>query len=84
MDFFDEIIEFFVVGVCKLDFVIYRFGVDVMGFVVENVLVVGDFFLKDVVLVKVVGCCVVWLKGEGWGGEVIDEFVFDVIIMDLV
>ena len=44
---------------------------------------VGDSFLKDVVPAKAVGCRVAWLKGEGWGGEVIDESVPDVIITDL-
>ncbi len=46
-----------------------------MGFAAENVLVVGDSFSKDVVPAKAVGCRVAWLKGEGWGGEVIDESV---------
>ena len=38
---------------------------------------------KDVVPAKAVGCRVAWLKGEGWGGEVIDESVPDVIITNL-
>ena len=38
---------------------------------------------RDVVPAKQVGCPVVWLKGEGWGGEVIDESLPDVIITDL-
>ena len=83
LDFFDEIIESSVVGVRKPDPAIYRLGVDAMGFAAENVLVVGDSFLKDVVPAKAVGCRVAWLKGEGWGGEVIDESVPDVIITDL-
>lgn len=44
---------------------------------------VGDSFSKDVVPAKAVGCRVAWLKGEGWGGEVIDESVPDVIITNL-
>ena len=83
LDFFDEIIESSVVGVRKPDPAIYRLGVDAMGFAAENVLVVGDSFSKDVVPAKAVGCRVAWLKGEGWGGEVIDESVPDVIITDL-
>ena len=46
-------------------------------------LVVGDSLSKDVVRGKAVGCRVGWLKGEGWGGEVIDESVADVIITNL-
>lgn len=83
LDFFDEIIESSVVGVRKPDPAIYRLGVDAMGFVSKNVLVVGDSFSKDVVPAKAVGCRVAWLKGEGWGGEVIDESVPDVIITNL-
>ena len=83
LDFFDEIIESSVVGVRKPDPAIYRLGVEAMAFEAENVLVVGDSFSKDVVPAKAVGCRVAWLKGEGWGGEVIDESVPDVIITDL-
>ena len=83
LDFFDEIIESSVVGVRKPDPAIYRLGVDAMGFVAKNVLVGGDSFSKDVVPAKAVGCRVAWLKGEGWGGEVIDESVPDVIITNL-
>lgn len=80
---FDAIIESSVVGVRKPDPAIYRLGVDAMGCEAENVLVVGDSFSKDVVPAKAVGCRVAWLKGEGWGGEVIDESVPDVVITDL-
>ena len=79
LDFFESS----VVGVRKPDPAIYGLGVDAMGFVAKNVLVVGDSFSKDVVPAKAVGCRVAWLKGEGWGGEVIDESVPDVIITDL-
>lgn len=82
-DFFGNIIESSVVGVRKPDPAIYRLGVEAMGFEAENVLVVGDSFSKDVVPAKAVGCRVAWLKGEGWGGEVIDESLPDVVITDL-
>lgn len=83
-DFFDEIIESSVVGVRKPDPAIYRLGVEATGFEAGNVLVVGDSFSKDVVPAKAAGCRVAWLKGEGWGGEVIDESLPDAIITDLV
>ena len=79
----DDIIESSVVGVRKPDPAIYRLGVEAMGYEACKVLVVGDSFSKDVVPAKQVGCPVVWLKGEGWGGEVIDESLPDVIITDL-
>lgn len=83
-DFFSDIVESSVVGVRKPDPAIYRLGVEAMGFEAQKVLVVGDSFSKDVVPAKAVGCKVAWLKGEGWGGEVIDESVPDVIMTDLV
>ena len=82
-DFFSDIVESSVVGVRKPDPAIYRLGVEAMGFEARKVLVVGDSFSKDVVPAKAVGCKVAWLKGEGWGGEVIDESVPDVIMTDL-
>lgn len=83
-DFFVEIVESSVVGVRKPDPAIYKLGVEAMGSEAKNVLVVGDSFSKDVVPAKAVGCRVAWLKGEGWGGEVIDESVPDVILTSLV
>lgn len=82
-DCFTEVIESAVVGVRKPDPAIYQLGVDAMGYPAQEIVVVGDSFSKDVVPAKHVGCKVVWLKGEGWGGEVIDETLPDVIITDL-
>ena len=81
--FFADIVESSVVGVRKPDPAIYQLGVDAMGFSADQVLVVGDSFSKDVVPAKKCGCKVVWLKGEGWGGEVIDESLPDEIITSL-
>ena len=67
----------------KPDPAIYQLGVDAMGINASEVLVVGDSFSKDVVPAKKVGCKVVWLKGEGWGNETIDESLPDVIITSL-
>lgn len=83
-DFFSDVIESSVVGVCKPDPAIYRLGVEVLKLPVENVLVVGDSFSKDMVPAKTVGCKVAWLKGEGWENEEIDESLPDIIITDLV
>ena len=54
-----------------------------MGLPAGEVLVVGDSFSKDVFPAKTVGCKVVWLSGEGWGNEEIDESLPDIIITDL-
>lgn len=45
-DFFSDVIESSVVGVCKPDPAIYRLGVEVLKLSAENVLVVGDSFRK--------------------------------------
>lgn len=81
--FFADVVESSVVGVRKPDPAIYQLGVDAMGFNASEVLVVGDSFSKDVVPAKKVGCKVVWLKGEGWGNETIDESLPDAIITSL-
>lgn len=83
MDYFSDIVESSVVGVRKPDPAIYQLGVDAMGYPAENVLVVGDSFSKDMVPAKKVGCKAAWLKGEGWGGEVTDDSLPDVIITDM-
>lgn len=81
---FADIVESSVVGVRKPDPAIYQLGVDAMGYEAEQVLVVGDSFSKDMVPAKKVGCKAVWLKGEGWGGEVTDDSLPDAIITDMV
>ncbi len=83
-DYFAEIVESSVVGVRKPDPAIYQLGVDAMGYEAGQVLVVGDSFSKDMVPAKKVGCKAVWLKGEGWGGEVTDDSLPDAIITDMV
>lgn len=84
MDCFADIVESSVVGVRKPDPAIYQLGVDAIGLNAEQVLVVGDSFSKDMVPAKKVGCKAVWLKGEGWGGEVTDDSLPDAIITDMV
>lgn len=83
MDYFASIVESSVVGVRKPDPAIYQLGVDAMGYEADKVLVVGDSFSKDMVPAKKVGCKAAWLKGEGWGGEVTDHSLPDVIITDM-
>lgn len=83
MDCFADIVESSVVGVRKPDPAIYQLGVDAMGYEADKILVVGDSFSKDMVPAKKVGCKAVWLKGEGWGGEVTDDSLPDAIITDM-
>lgn len=82
-EYFSDVIESSVVGVRKPDPAIYQMGVDAMGYDASCILVVGDSFSKDMVPAKKVGCKAVWLKGEGWGGEVTDDTLPDLIITDM-
>lgn len=81
--FFPTIIESAVVGVRKPDPAIYRLGVEAAGCPAEETLVVGDSFGKDMVPAKAVGCRAVWLRGEGWSKETVDEALPDAIITTL-
>ena len=81
--FFSDVIESSVVGVRKPDPAIYQLGVNALGLSAGEVLVVGDSFSKDIVPAKKIGCQAVWLRGEGWGHEDIDETLPDQIVSTL-
>lgn len=81
--YFSAIVESAVVGVRKPDPAIYRLGVEAAGVDASEVLVVGDSYDKDIVPAKTVGCKAVWLKGEGWKPETVDESLPDAIIKSL-
>lgn len=82
--YFSAIVESAVVGVRKPDPAIYRLGVKATGAPAGEVLVVGDSYDKDMVPAKAVGCQTVWLKGEGWKPEMVDESLPDAIITSIV
>jgi putative hydrolase of the HAD superfamily len=82
--YFSAIVESAVVGVRKPDPAIYRLGVKATGAPAGEVLVVGDSYDKDMVPAKAVGCQAVWLKGEGWKPETVDESLPDAIITSIV
>lgn len=81
--FFSSVVESSVVGVRKPDPAIYRMGVNAMGFNAEEVAVIGDSFSKDMVPAKRIGCKIIWLKGERWEKEEVDESLPDAIITSL-
>lgn len=81
--YFSAIVESAVVGVRKPDPAIYRLGVEAAGVDASEVLVVGDSYDKDIVPAKAVGCKAVWLKGEDWKPEIVDESLPDAIIKSL-
>ncbi len=73
LEFFKEVIESAVVGVRKPDPRIFEMGVEALGLSPGEVVVVGDSFGKDIVPATKVGCKTIWMKGIGWGNEVVDE-----------
>lgn len=81
--FFSAVIESAVVGVRKPNPAIYQMGVDAAHCPAEEVLVVGDSYGKDMVPAKQVGCHAVWMRGEGWSKEEVDETLPDAIIYHL-
>ena len=81
--YFPKIVESAVVGVRKPDPAIYRLGVEAAGVTPEETLVVGDSYGKDIVPAKTVGCRAVWLRGEGWASETVDETLPDAVITTL-
>jgi putative hydrolase of the HAD superfamily len=68
-EFFDEIIESAVVGVRKPNPAIFAMGVEKLGLPPEEVVVIGDSYTKDIVPAATLGCCTIWLKGQGWGDD---------------
>lgn len=83
LEFFQEIVESAVVGVRKPDPQIFRLGVEALGMRPEETVVIGDSFSKDIVPASSIGCQTVWIKGKGWGNEVIDETVPSLILTDI-
>lgn len=80
--YFEAIVESSVVGVRKPDPRIYALGVEAMGFRPDEIAVVGDSYAKDMVPASKVGCHTVWLRGQGWAEEEVDETLPDVVVGD--
>lgn len=80
---FKDIIESAVVGIRKPDPRIFELGVEHLAMQPEEVTVVGDSYTKDIVPAHAIGCRTVWIKGEGWTEEKIENPVSDEIISNL-
>lgn len=80
---FQAIVESAVVGVRKPDPRIFTLGVEALGLAAEDVTVVGDSIDKDIFPAWQAGCHTVWLKGEGWTDDPVDESVPDRVITNL-
>lgn len=80
---FGDIIESAVVGIRKPDARIFALGVERLGMKAEEVAVVGDSYDKDILPSHSIGCHTIWLKGEGWTDEVVENPVADKVIGSL-
>lgn len=69
LEYFDSIIESAVVGVRKPDPAIFQLGVDKLGLLPSEIVVIGDSYTKDIVPATKCGCQTIWLKGPGWGDD---------------
>ena len=73
LSYFQSVVESAVVGVRKPDSAIYALGVTKIGLPAQEVLVVGDSYSKDMVPAKAVGCQTLWLKGQTWGEDKLQD-----------
>lgn len=73
LPYFQSVVESAVVGVRKPDPAIYSLGVTKIGLPAQEVLVVGDSYSKDMVPAKAVGCQTLWLKGQTWGEDKLQD-----------
>ncbi|WP_313491202.1 HAD family hydrolase [Sphingobacterium multivorum] len=73
LSYFQEVVESAVVGVRKPDPAVYALGVTKIGLPAQEVLVVGDSYSKDMVPAKAVGCQTLWLKGQTWGEDKLQD-----------
>lgn len=80
---FRQVIESAVVGIRKPNPRIFLLGVQALGFQPEQVAVVGDSIEKDIKPAREAGCKTIWLRGQQWTDEPVDEHIPDKIISDL-
>ena len=83
LDFFHAVIESAVVGVRKPEPRIFQLGIEALGLRPEEVVVVGDSFDKDILPAHSLGCQTVWLRGQGWDEQKVDETIPTAIIQHL-
>lgn len=77
---FSHIVESAVVGVRKPNPRIFQLGVEALGICAEEVTVVGDSIDKDIKPAHEAGCKTVWIRGEQWTDDPVDERQADRVI----
>ncbi|MBR5706809.1 MAG: HAD family hydrolase [Bacteroidaceae bacterium] len=63
---FKDVIESSVVGVRKPDPAIFRLGVQALGLMPQETVMIGDSPDKDIIPAQSIGCKTVWLQGKNW------------------
>lgn len=83
--YFKAVIESAVVGIRKPDPQIFALGIEALGLLPDEVVVVGDSYSKDIAPAHSLGCHTVWLKGKGWDAaeEAADTSCADTVIHGL-
>jgi putative hydrolase of the HAD superfamily len=80
---FTHVVESAVVGVRKPNPQIFTLGVEALGLKPEEVTVVGDSMDKDIIPAHQAGCQTVWIRGEQWTDDPVDEAQADRVVNDL-
>ena len=70
--YFKEIVESSVIGLRKPDPALFALGVNSLGIIPEEVVVIGDSYRKDIYPSATLGCRTVWLKKICWAEELIE------------
>lgn len=78
--FFKHIVESAVVGVRKPNPAIFSMGVQALGFLPGECVVIGDSYKKDIEPGHRAGCNTIWLKETGWGDDPDDTSLADNVI----
>jgi putative hydrolase of the HAD superfamily len=72
-NYFKSVVESSVVGIRKPDPALFAMGVEALGLPANEIIVVGDSYLKDIYPASTLGCKTVWLKNICWADEPIKE-----------
>lgn len=77
---FSPVIESAAVGVRKPDPRLFSMALEALSLAPAEVTVVGDSIAKDILPAKSLGCRTIWLRGEQWSDEPVDQTIPDSII----
>lgn len=72
-NYFKSIVESSVVGIRKPDPALFAMGVEALGLPANEIVVIGDSYVKDIHPSSTLGCKTVWLKNICWADEPIEK-----------